>query len=189
MTMTTISIVLSILCCAVTVATQSVEDGSHFIRVVSVKQLHNSKTAPQKNAFSRRLQDDSNITCTFAPHGQAISCVEQTPSNDNIKYSVSCPAGITIVDECLQDQKRICYQFNSLPCIGGFYCESTNRFALDCGNLFARSNNNTCSRTDCDVNCAQLRDEPVDYNSVQLDNDCFRLGLVSHLSSTLYIRL
>jgi hypothetical protein len=174
-----ISIALAISCYVVAVASQSIEDESHLIRVVSVKQIYTDKTVAKGDAVGRDLQTDPSISCSFAPHGQAISCVEQTPNNDNIKYSVSCPAGVTIVDECLQDQTRICYQFNSLPCIGGFYCGTTNRFALDCGNLFARSNNNTCSKTDCDVNCAQIRDVPVDYNSVPLDNDCFRLGLVS----------
>ena len=165
----------------VTVISQSIEDESHLIRVLSVNQIYSDKIVSKRDAVGRDLQNDPDISCSFAPHGQAISCVEQTPSNDNIKYSVSCPAGVTIVDECLQDQKRICYQFNSMPCIGGFYCGTTNRFALDCGNLFARSNNNTCSKTDCDVNCAQIRDVPVDYNSVKLDNDCFRLGLVSRI--------
>ena len=176
-TMTMKTLAFAISCYVVTAVSQPIADESHLIRVLSVKQISSDKSVShQADTAGRQLQAD--ISCSFTPHGQAISCVEQTPNNDNIKYSVTCPEGVTIVDECLQDQKRICYQFNSLPCIGGFYCGTTNRFALDCGNLFARSNNNTCSKTDCDVNCAQLRDVPVNYNSVPLDNDCFRLGLV-----------
>jgi hypothetical protein len=162
------------------------DDDSNTFSLISVTQIYNDNDArtnhrrrTNSDVVDRILQIDSNITCSFTPHGQAISCVERTPNDDTVRYSVTCPAGVTVVDQCLQDQKRICYQFNSLPCIGGFYCASSNRFSLDCGNLFARSNNNTCSKTDCDVNCAQLRDVPVDYNSVELDNDCFQLGLVS----------
>ena len=175
--MTMISLMFAICYYLAVVASESIADESDLMRVVSVKQIYTDKIGSSSTS-NRFLQADPNISCSFEPHGQAISCVEETPNNDNIKYSVSCPAGATIVDQCLQDQKRICYRFNSLPCIGGFYCGASNRFALDCGNLFARSNNNTCSKTDCDVNCAQIREVPVDYNSEQLDNDCFRLGLV-----------
>lgn len=125
---------------------------------------------------SRNLQD---VNCDFLPHGRALSCTEQTASGNNVRYSVTCPAGVTTVEECLQDQSRICYQFNSFPCIGSFFCASTNRFSLDCGNLFASSNGNTCSATDCTGNCTELLDATVNYNAVDLDNDCFRLGLVS----------
>lgn len=163
-----ISLAFLVSCYVVAVASESVPDEDSVIRVVSVKQVG-----------GRQLQLDPSVSCSFEPHGQAISCVEQTPSGNNVKYSVSCPAGVTIVDQCLQDQKRVCYRFNTRPCIGAFFCTAANRFALDCGNLFAQSNGNTCSRTDCDLNCAQIRDVPVDYNTVPLDNDCFRLGLVS----------
>jgi hypothetical protein len=125
---------------------------------------------------NRNLQD---VNCNFLPHGRALSCTEQTASGNNVRYSVTCPEGVTTVENCLQDQSRICYQFNSFPCIGSFFCASTNRFSLDCSNLFAKSNGNTCSATDCTGNCTELLDNTVSYNTVDLDNDCFRLGLVS----------
>jgi hypothetical protein len=131
----------------------------------------------------RNLQD---VNCDFLPHGRALSCTEQTASGNNVRYSVTCPEGVTTVEDCLQDSSRICYQFNSFPCIGSFFCASTNRFSLDCGNLFAKSNGNTCSATDCTGNCTELLDNTANYNAVDLDNDCFRLGLVSLLKSLSY---
>jgi hypothetical protein len=135
-----------------------------------------SSTAIALTEHGRQLQE---VSCVFTPHGRAIACTEPPRGGVIVKYSVTCPEGATLVDECLQDQKRICYQFNSSPCIGSFFCASTSRFSLDCGNLFARSNSN-CSKTDCTGNCTELRDVPANYNLVEVDNDCLRLGLVSY---------
>jgi hypothetical protein len=100
---------------------------------VIADEARSSRRTTNMDIVRRQLQTDNDIVCTARSHGEAISCVETTVSNDIITYSVTCPPGAAVVEDCLQDQKRICYQFNALPCVGGFYCLANNIFALDCG--------------------------------------------------------
>lgn len=127
----------------------------------------------------RNLQ---NGNCSYSEHGSALECIFATSGGNEVRYLVPCPVDANSPADCLSDGAPLCYQYNSVPCIGSYYCmpESVNEtgsLALDCSNIFAASLNNSCSATDCDDNCMFTADTPVDYNTAELDNACFRSGL------------
>lgn len=130
---------------------------------------------------SEQQQRDRHLqNCEFSEHGYALECTFATTGGNQVKYLVPCPFNATSSADCLTDQSRLCYTYNTIPCVGSYYCNATGNatgsLALNCSNIFAASEGNTCSATDCDGDCLFLADVPVDYNSATLDNACFRSG-------------
>lgn len=127
--------------------------------------------------IQRHLQN-----CDFASHGYALECIFGTTDGNEVKYLVPCPFNATSSADCLTDGARICYTYNSVPCLGSYYCAETASLALDCSNIFAESLGNTCSITDCNGDCIELVSEPVDYNTATADNTCFRGGVSENIT-------
>ena len=119
--------------------------------------------------------------CQFANHGRILGCSETTTAGNEVKYSVPCPRNATSSMDCLANATRICYQYNGVPCVGSWYCDATQRFYLNCSNIFASDTGATCSTTDCSGACLGVAPSVTSYNkaaaSDELFNSCTRLGL------------
>lgn len=73
--------------------------------------------------------------------------------------------------------------------MGSYYCQDSDNdsdngsLALDCSNIYAKSEGDSCSVTDCNGGCVSLADEPVDYNTAELDNACVQGGFIETTES------
>jgi len=128
-----------------------------------------------EDLLSGNHRDLQNVNCEFRL--RALVCELPTTGGATVKYTVNCPIDATMNSDCLIPNSVICYQYNNIPCISSVLCGPQGPIANDCGNIFSEETGESCSETSCpDGECIGLAPTLIDYNSVQRNNICMRLG-------------